>query len=453
MASCVTVQLGQCGTQIGHELLDILYEDACQTSTTLTTKTNNEYKDTSLKTFFHETGSGYEARSVMVDMEPKAVNCALSGTSGKGWSYAKRQQFCQKSGSGNNWAYGFKVHAPRCKDGILDCIRREVEKCDYFSGFLILMSLAGGTGSGVGSYITGLLREEYPHATLINPVVCPYTAGEVAVQNYNAILSLSNMCATTDANILLHNNHLHEVCQKLLGLKHVTFTDMNSVAASQLASLLQPISASTSSMDMFSQQQRDVLSEIVLQLACNGQYKLLDIKSVPHIPVGSVAYSTFEWEALVKRIYQMHITDYYMDEGLNWKARLPATGLEEKCAKYPSKYLSTLLIMRGLEASSFDPNLSRKFTDSRLYANWMPEYYRCAVWKTDKPFQKYEKSLTIVSNGTPCIKPLNMTVEKAWDMFGARAYLHQYTKYGLEETDFINAFVAVENLISVYKKL
>jgi Tubulin/FtsZ family, GTPase domain len=37
----------------------------------------------------------------------------------------------------------------------------------------------GGTGSGLGSYITEMLADNYPGVSLLNSVVCPYAAGEV----------------------------------------------------------------------------------------------------------------------------------------------------------------------------------------------------------------------------------------------------------------------------------
>jgi hypothetical protein len=40
---------------------------------------------------------------------------------------------------------------------ILDKIRRTVEDCDSLQSFLLLHSLGGGTGSGVGTYILELL--------------------------------------------------------------------------------------------------------------------------------------------------------------------------------------------------------------------------------------------------------------------------------------------------------
>ena len=57
------------------------------------------------------------------------------------------------SGSGNNWAHGYNEYGPMYHDKIMNKIRKAVEACDSLQSFLILHSLGGGTGSGVGSYI------------------------------------------------------------------------------------------------------------------------------------------------------------------------------------------------------------------------------------------------------------------------------------------------------------
>ena len=452
MAACVAVQLGQCGTQIGHQFFSTLYEDATKSSILASSNANIDYENASLQTFFNCMSDGKrEARSVMIDMEPKAVTCALQTAekNGKNWTYPKNQQFYSRSGSGNNWSFGYKVLAPRCKDDVLNLIRKEVEKCDYFGGFLLFSSLAGGTGSGLGSYITEILKDSYQHAMQVSAVVCPYANGEVAVQNYNAILSLANSCFTTDANILLHNDNLHSICSRLLGIKKVSFNDINNVVANQLASVLQPVTKTGDDVCALSSRYSNVLNCLVSTCASYGQYSMLDLKSLPYIPQASVSFSTYSWDALLKRIYQMLITDFFMDEGLDWYRKLPEN-ITLCTEKYP-RYLSNLLLMRGHHALSFQtlPN----FQHNCLYSQWIPSLNRCSYWKTNMPFCKFEKSVTLLSNGTPCVEPLDKVVSKAWQMFESRAYFHQYAKHGVEEEDFINAFVAIESVISAYKQI
>ena len=45
--------------------------------------------------------------------------------------------------------------------------------------FLLYHSLAGGTGSGLGSYVTELLRDNVPEVARYNVAVWPFASGEV----------------------------------------------------------------------------------------------------------------------------------------------------------------------------------------------------------------------------------------------------------------------------------
>lgn len=62
------------------------------------------------------------------------------------------------SGSGNNWAHGHHLYGPQYAEQLLESIRRPAEECDSLQSFLLLHSLGGGTGSGLGCYILRLLE-------------------------------------------------------------------------------------------------------------------------------------------------------------------------------------------------------------------------------------------------------------------------------------------------------
>jgi hypothetical protein len=57
------------------------------------------------------------------------------------------------------------------------CCLPQVERCDSFGGFLLLQSVAGGTGSGLGTFLAEELREEYPQDFLLSH--CIWWAGMV----------------------------------------------------------------------------------------------------------------------------------------------------------------------------------------------------------------------------------------------------------------------------------
>lgn len=80
-----------------------------------------------------------------------------------------------------------------------------MEACDRLGGFLLLQSMAGGTGSGVGAFAAEALRDLYPSSFIASHCVWPYESGEVIVQSYNTLLTLAALVDAADAVVLVHN--------------------------------------------------------------------------------------------------------------------------------------------------------------------------------------------------------------------------------------------------------
>ena len=215
-------------------------------------------------------------------------------------------------GSGNNWAQGYQRYGKDVAQEILNLTRKEVEKCDMFSGFLVIMSLAGGTGSGLGSFLTHCLHDQFEDGYTVNTVIWPYTSGEVVLQYYNAVLSLAHLYQSSDAIIVMENDHLSQICTKLLGISNVSLYDVNKVAGHKIASVLQPATSS------IYQSQSNTIGNIVKDLCCHPSYKLLAVKNVPQMNDESIEYSTFVWSALMKHLRQMLIADSALEEGSNY---------------------------------------------------------------------------------------------------------------------------------------
>ncbi|XP_022365344.1 tubulin delta chain isoform X4 [Enhydra lutris kenyoni] len=350
--SVVTVQLGQCGNQIGFEVFDALYTDSHCPQGLCSKRENEAYQASCKERFFSEEENGVpSARAILVDMEPKVTNQTLSKAAQSGrWKYGQHSCFCQKQGSGNNWAYGYSVHGPRHEESIMNLIQKEVEKCDSLSGFFIIMSMAGGTGSGLGAFVTQNLQDQYSNSLKMNHIIWPYETGEVIVQNYNSILTLSHLYRSSDALLVHENDAVHKICAKLMNIKQISFSDINQVLAHQLGSVFQPT---------------------------------------------------------------------YSVEGSCHYRRNPLGG----------------------------------FKDPALYTSWLKPINAFNVWKTQRAFSKYEKSAALVSNSQFLLKPLDTIVGKAWNMFASKAYIHQYTKFGLEEEDFLDSFTLLEQVVASYCNL
>jgi tubulin epsilon len=76
--------------------------------------------------------------------------------------FDKERRITSVSGSGNNWAVGYYRYGLEYREQISDTIRQAAEECDSLQSFLLFHSMGGGTGSGLGTYIVEMLKDEYP---------------------------------------------------------------------------------------------------------------------------------------------------------------------------------------------------------------------------------------------------------------------------------------------------
>ena len=474
--SVVTLQVGQCGNQIGRQLFATLRQDVQATVRPGESCGGSAYLETSTERFFvaHDRGrrSGSRtfaasARAVLVDMEPKVVQQSLHEADGSGeWRYDPKCVYAEKRGSGNNWAKGFHQHGPRAADRVMDMLQSQAEKCDHLSAFLVLMSVAGGTGAGVGSYLTECLKDRYPHVAVVNQLTWPYFAGEVIVQNYNALLTFAHLQQSSDAILLLQNDQLHKACSKLLHLKNISFSDINSVICHCLASILQP---SVQQNHFGSKRMEDrllydqcCLQDIVTQLCPLQDYKILSLKSVPQMPEKFHQYSQYLWAGLLKHLRQMLVTDAHIEEGMNWSVSVENREPRKPIYSYQkseptskilytptgaNRSLANLVVARGNEVETADVS---PFMDAGLYSQSSPLETTCQVWVSGHCFNKYDKSCTLLSNSQSCILPLEMSCSKAWQMYTSRAYIYQYLQNGLSNQDFLDCFAWTEQTLKAY---
>uniref|UniRef100_A0A8C0V2X5 Tubulin delta chain n=1 Tax=Cyanistes caeruleus TaxID=156563 RepID=A0A8C0V2X5_CYACU len=444
--SIVTVQLGQCGNQTGHEVFSALCSDIRGTHGLCSKKENESYQDACKERFFCEEESGGTALKVLSGVQIWFLSMAArSGL----WRYNSHSHFCQKQGSGNNWANGYSVHGPRHKEAIMNLVQKEAEKCDRLGGFFTIMSMAGGTGSGLGAFVTQCLRDAFPTSFILNHVIWPYGTGEVIVQNYNSVLTLSHLYHSSDALLVHENDVIHKICAQLMNIKQISFRDVNQVIAHQLGSVFQPTHTAGGGPGY----SRNPLGDLMETLVPHPEFRVLGLRNIPQVPETSLAYSTFSWPGLIKHLRQMLIANAQMEEGIDWQVRPPQPGSSTPSTNKPLHFntsIANLVILRGKDVHSVDLG---SFQDPSLYTSWLNPQDAFNAWKTPRAFNKYEKSASLVSNSQFLLKPLDSIVGKAWNMFASKAYLHQYTKFGIQEEDFLDCFTTLEQVISSYTNL
>jgi hypothetical protein len=183
------VHVGQCGNQVGQEFWELA------TASTPVSSCSPLYNQ-----------PDGMARCVMVDSEPKVISNVMA--QGR-IPIDHRAVVWDQNGRGNNWAMGF-YGSRGCTlvDRAMEAIRRQVEKMDSFGGTVLMHSLSGGTGAGLGSRLVQELRCQYPSPYIATVSVGAFECGDTPLQNYNSILSLQTLNEFADAIIYKGNDAL-----------------------------------------------------------------------------------------------------------------------------------------------------------------------------------------------------------------------------------------------------
>lgn len=83
-------------------------------------------------------------------------------------------------------------------------IDREADGSDSLEGFILTHSIAGGTGSGLGSNLLEKLNDRFPKKIIQTYSVFPnqLETSDVVVQPYNSLLTLKRLVLNSDAVVI-----------------------------------------------------------------------------------------------------------------------------------------------------------------------------------------------------------------------------------------------------------
>lgn len=171
MREIVHIQVGQCGNQIGAKFWEVISEEHGIDSSS-TYIGDSPYQLERIDVYYNEAAhSKYVPRAILVDLEPGTVDSVRSGRNG---ALFRPDNFVfGQNGAGNNWAKGHYTEGAELVDQVMDVLRKEAENCDCLQGFQLTHSIGGGTGSGLGTLITGKIREEFPDRIMASFSVVP----------------------------------------------------------------------------------------------------------------------------------------------------------------------------------------------------------------------------------------------------------------------------------------
>jgi len=400
--SSVIVGVGQCGNQINYALWKLLQPH--------------------LGTLNICNGDG-KFPAVNVDTERKVIKQLWSSF---GTRYNKNSLITGIKGCGNNWAAGYYGNKDGGEDSLfgrtLNAIRKEVERCSSFSGIILIHSLAGGTGSGLGSLLHQSLRDEYTMNYILSCVIAPYDSGESPLQDYNASLCLSSVYEHSDGILLFEND------EALLKSKTVYGSKQEKTVAAE-----EPVTLAHCNQ---------YIAQCIAQL-------ILPTDSVSNNSVRCVGFGLEPWE-LVRSVCPMPTTKFIHP---SWTAcsseNVETKAVKAACHRHGDVYctnMSDLFVVRG-SVPTFHVN---SVIEQMKFVQWNP--FPVDLWtaKANPLISSKLASLAVATNCTAVVPYLERTVTKARVKFSANAYLHWYTKHGCTNDDFLQAFTNMDTVTASY---
>jgi len=233
----ISLQVGQCGNQIGHEFWKRLCaehgigNDGCVED--FATSSAGDRKDVF---FYQADDEHYIPRALLLDLEPRVIDSIRKSNYAHLFNPENIYVSKDGGGAGNSWTSGYG-QAREVHDTILDMIDREAEGSDSLEGFVLCHSIAGGTGSGMGSYILEQLSDRYPKKIIQTYSVFPSqtSASVVVVQPYNSILTMKRLIENADAVVVLDNTALDLIASERLHIEKPTFEETNSLVSTVMA--------------------------------------------------------------------------------------------------------------------------------------------------------------------------------------------------------------------------
>ncbi|XP_010167485.2 tubulin gamma-2 chain, partial [Antrostomus carolinensis] len=172
----------------------------------------------------------YIPRAVLLDLEPRVIHSILNSPYANLYNPENIYLSEHGGGAGNNWASGFS-QGEKIHEDIFDIIDREADGSDSLEGFVLCHSIAGGTGSGLGSYLLERLNDRYPKKLVETYSVFPNQdeMSDVVVQPYNSLLTLKRLTQNADCVVVLDNTALNRIATDRLHIQNPSFSQINQL--------------------------------------------------------------------------------------------------------------------------------------------------------------------------------------------------------------------------------
>ncbi|XP_077405429.1 tubulin epsilon chain [Vanacampus margaritifer] len=451
MTQSVVVQIGQCGNQIGCRFWDLALQEHAHFNK------RGRYDDTT-GTFFHNVDSmswdgvscadhgriqQLKARAVLLDMEEGVISEILKGPLRE--LFDTTQLLTGVSGAGNNWAVGHMTYGSSYRDKIVDQLRKAAEQCPCLQSFFLIHSMGGGTGSGLGTKVLRLLKDEFPEVCRIVIPVCPSVDDDVIVSPYNSMLAMRELTENADCVLLVENQALVNI----LNVKHASHGGQDRKG--NMVSAVDRLTGSEKPFDAMN----DIVANMLLNLTSSARFEgslNMDLNEIAMnlVPFPRLNYLIPSLSPVCTRVARggeptRRLDNLFSDVFTKSHQLIQADPKR-------SLYLGCALMLRGnVHMSDLRRNIQR-LKSTVPFVSWNPEGWKTSICSV--PAVGHSQSLLSLAN-TTAIKATFMEMRVRFHkLYRKKAHLHHYLQVeGMEESLFAEAVTSLDSLIEEYHHL
>ncbi|XP_053993226.1 tubulin gamma chain-like [Hylaeus volcanicus] len=431
----ITLQVGQCGNQIGMEFWKQLCLEHGIGTDGFLREQNKSTEDRKDVFFYQADDEQYIPRAILFDLEPRVVNMIKASEYGR--LYNPENLFISKEGggAGNNWASGF-TQAEKMQEELFEIIDREADGSDSLEGFVLSHSIAGGTGSGMGSYLLESLNDRYPKKLLqtysVFPMLSTESSSDVVVQPYNSLLTLKRLSVNADSVVVLDNAALNRIAVDRLNLSNPSLSQTNALVSTVMA-------ASTATLRYPGYLNNDLLAlvaSLVLTPRCHFLMTGYTPLTLHKQPTNSVRKTTVS--DVMRRLLQT-------------KNIMVSVPMKSGC------YLSILNIIRG-ETDPIEIHKSLRRVRERRLANfvkWAPASLLVATSR-QSPYIKTPHKVCglMMANHSSIAFLFERCLQQYQRLMSRRAFLENYRKESIFSDnldEFTDSMEVTQELVQEYR--
>ncbi|ORC89485.1 epsilon tubulin [Trypanosoma theileri] len=467
----ISIQVGQCGNQLGLKWWDVMLQEY---------KANSQFTDARDALFDVQPstdnigGDGHKknslkARCVAIDMEEGVLRSMLRGPLHD--LFDANFFVSDVSGAGNNWAVGHMEYGDRYIDSIADTVRQQVERCESVQSFILMHSLSGGTGSGLGTRVLGMLEDDFPHVVRLCPVVVPGNVDDVVTAPYNTAFALRELAEHADIVLPLDNDALARMADAALG-RHSTITTTSSNNNTNTTINTSPLPTGAVPRYSVAQPTRTALpydsmnalvAQMLSNLTCAMRFPGTLNMDVNELATNLVPFPrlVFVTSALAPLCVARHshttgprAVDAMFSACLDRQHQFMDVAhgeITSALTRDAGASLATAVIARGPQITVGD--LARNIP--RLRERMRPVYWNEDGFKTAlcgvSPLG-HPQSLLMLSNHCSVAHKLDMLLQRFIRLYSVRSHVHHYEPY-LEMTYFDSTEEVLSTIVDDYKFL